>query len=359
MTFEHDPEALKRELAVALGSRDMAIGFLLGAGCGCSIPDSSGDPLIPAIDALSKIVCDSLRKSPQTADRLAALERQFEEDEEACPPNIEQLLGRVRTLHEIAGKGIARGLSAQDLEILDAAVCSEIETRVRCDLPSGETSYRLFATWLGAAARQQPVEVFTTNYDTLGEQALERSRVPFFDGFVGAEEPFFDLTAMEFDTIPSRWVRLWKIHGSVNWRLRNGSVSRSRDRTSPPLIFPSHLKYTESRRLPYLAMRDRLRTFFRVSPALFITIGYSFSDQHLNEDLLQGLSSNRNSICYALLFDSLDSYPQAHSIARQLPNFKLIARDRGVLRTFDAPWVESSLVGLGDFVSSDRFYSAT
>ncbi len=61
------------------------------------------------------------------------------------------------------------------------------------------------------------MEIFTTNYDLLFEQALERTRVPFFDGFSGASEPFFDPSSVASNDLPARWTRLWKLHGSLGW----------------------------------------------------------------------------------------------------------------------------------------------
>lgn len=43
-------------------------------------------------------------------------------------------------------------------------------------------------TWISGTGREHPVEIFTTNYDLLFEQALERTHVPFFDGL--PLEPF-------------------------------------------------------------------------------------------------------------------------------------------------------------------------
>ncbi|HKQ85810.1 MAG TPA: SIR2 family protein [Candidatus Acidoferrales bacterium] len=114
------------------------------------------------------------------------------------------------------------------------------------------------AAWIGAIQRVAPVEVFTTNYDLLMEEALETNRVPYFDGFVGSNETFFDLRSIEEDKLPARWCLLWKIHGSLNWHeddsrsVRPGSSSNGRK-----VIYPSQLKYDESRRMPCLAMLDR------------------------------------------------------------------------------------------------------
>ena len=95
-----------------------------------------------------------------------------------------------------------------------------------------------------------PVEFFTTNYDLLLEQALEDCRVAYFDGFTGVRRPFFDIRAMEEDRLPSRWARVWKLHGSLNWYHHpNRGVLRGTQSENElqRVIHPSHLKYEESR----------------------------------------------------------------------------------------------------------------
>lgn len=345
-------DRVTREIAVALSNRDMAIGFLIGAGCGMAILTPSGEPLIPGIDVLSTRVCEALKTSGYKT-HLDKLSIQFSEDGEACLPNIERLLTRIRGLREISGNGLARGLSGSELNDLDEAICRSIEALVKCDLPAGANAYTAFAAWVGSIVRHKAVEIFSTNYDLLSEQAFERQRVPFFDGFAGAHEPFFDITAMEMDSLPPRWARLWKVHGSINWRLDGDAVVRSLSGTKKPLIFPSHLKYSESRRLPYLAMRDRLRNFFRAVPSFFVTCGYSFSDIHLNEDIVTGLTANRNSVCYALLYEDLAKYPDAQRIAFLHPNLNVVARDKGIIRGSEIVWIDH--LTIGDFASFGSF----
>lgn len=58
---------------------------------------------------------------------------------------------------------------------------------------------------------------FHNKLRSLMEQSLEEMEIPYFDGFVGANNPFFDLRALEDNLIPKHWSRLWKIHGSINW----------------------------------------------------------------------------------------------------------------------------------------------
>jgi hypothetical protein len=161
-----------------------------------------------------------------------------------------------------------------------------------------------------------PVEIFTTNYDLLVEQALEANRVPYFDGFLGSNETFFDLRAMEDDHLPSRWARLWKIHGSPNWHEdKNGAIRRSGDTQKRRIIYPSHLKYDESRRMPYLAMMDRLRAFLKKESAVLVAIGFSFKDVHLNEIIVQGLQGNATGVVFALLHGKLQRYEELTKIA--------------------------------------------
>lgn len=146
---------------------------------------------------------------------------------------------------------------------------------------------------------------------------------------------------MEQDKLPARWSRLWKVHGSINWwRTTQGNVERRSDKKTGDrqMIYPSHLKYDQSRRLPYLAMLDRLKAFLAHGQAVLITCGYSFSDQHLNEVILQGLSGNPTAICFGLLHGDRKHYPEAVTRARKQSNLSLLAVDGAVLNTIERDW---------------------
>jgi hypothetical protein len=228
---------------------------------------------------------------------------------------------------------------------------------MRKSLPEHRCSYHRFASWIGGLPRLSPVEIFTPNYDLLFEQAFEQHPLPHFDGFVGSREPWFDLASIEHDAIPARWTRLWKLHGSINWEKAeetvNGTpvtrivrVTREAE-AGKVMIFPSHLKYDQSRRMPYLAMLDRLRAFFHGeavrkrsdaanrdedAPRL-IVCGYSFLDEHLNEVLLDGLRGNRNAQCFALMYSNLSDHPLAVEYAVKQGNLTVLAKDGAVVGT--------------------------
>ena len=54
-----------------------------------------------------------------------------------------------------------------------------------------------FANWILNASRSHAIEIFTTNYDYLLEIGFEKVNLPYFDGFIGSYEPFFDSNAVE------------------------------------------------------------------------------------------------------------------------------------------------------------------
>ncbi|MEB3090030.1 hypothetical protein VJI93_08625, partial [Parvimonas sp. M20] len=96
---------------------------------------------------------------------------------------LEDVLSFVRSLKSVAcGGGEVRGLKEQELIELEISICKHIIEKVRRDLPNKETPYHRFAKWISAIDRDRPVEIFTTNYDLLMEQALEELSIPYFDG---------------------------------------------------------------------------------------------------------------------------------------------------------------------------------
>jgi hypothetical protein len=145
------------------------------------------------------------------------------------------------------------------------------------------------------------------------------------------------------EVLPNRWARLWKIHGSINWRLERGNTL-TRGEKEPQgeerrVIHPSHLKYVESRKMPYLAMLDRLSSFLSSTTPVLVTCGYSFGDEHLNEVIIQGLQGNPNATVFALLYSSLDKHEKALKLAQTRGNLSLLARDAAIINTRRAKWI--------------------
>jgi hypothetical protein len=337
MLSHHDPLRQVSNLWDSLSHDKRPLGLFLGAGCPLSVRDGSPPAaLIPDIAGLTKIVGDKLSTDSSYKTVVKQLAADGVKD-----PNIEHILSHIRALSQVAGKDSVRSLNAAQLCDLDKSICEQISAIVNKNLPGSSTPYHRVASWIGAISRSQPVQLFTTNYDLLMEQALEHHRVPYFDGFIGSYHTFFDPCAMEEDVLPPRWARLWKLHGSINWYASTlGGVCRNWGTTTsgPSIIHPSHLKYDESRRMPYLAMLDRLKNFLKQPSAVLVVSGYSFSDEHLNELLVQGLQGNPSATVFAMAFSGLANYEIAVKLASNRANLSLLARDGGVIGTKNGTW---------------------
>lgn len=323
-------------LRQALISDKNKVAFLLGAGCPLSIRTQDGKPLISDIAGLTKTVCDELEETKVQKLKDGVV---LPEGKEAT---IEDILSRVRLLIDAIGASEFDGLKKQDLISIEKDICDKITQEVNKKLPDGITSYHNLVSWISGIPRENPVEIFTPNYDLLVESALEAKHTPYFDGFVGVRNAFFDLHSIEHEELPSRWVRLWKLHGSINWWVdADGNVFRGTSNnkdSDKQMIYPSHLKYSQSRRMPYLAMQDRLSNFLSTGQSVLITNGYSFVDQHLNEIIAQRLSANPRSVCFGLLFDDIDKYPEALDCARKTTNLHLMAKDAAFFAGEQKKW---------------------
>jgi hypothetical protein len=336
----HCPYRRTTDLLQRLAPNKMRVGFFIGAGCSLSVQDVNGKPLIPEIAGLTnevKAYLDNdatLKVVAQTAwDRVVG--------RGISTPTVEDVLSHIRTLKSLCGKGAIDGFSADILGKLDLAICDQIRTIVSRPLPTSDTPYHVLASWIQAIPRERPVEIFTTNYDLSLEQALEEQLVPYFDGFVGSDSAFLDLDSMAEDDLPPRWARLWKIHGSINWWMTaKQKIRRSRDKVEGEqlLIYPSHLKYDQSRQMPYYAMLDRLRVFLRTDQCVLLACGYSFGDEHINAVIAQGLSGNSNAACLGMIFNDRINAPKGVELAKRHANLTLLAADGGVVGTIDRAW---------------------
>ncbi|MCH4021771.1 MAG: SIR2 family protein [Acetobacter sp.] len=346
----HDPIRQIGFIQQALSQNRKPIGFFVGAGCPLSVRverDVEGVmtnmPLIQDVAGLTKVIDSKLKGlagAPSTWDKVVAVVKEDEGDS----TNIELLLSTIRLLRSVAGNGTVRGLQSDELRALDESICGVISKEVDVALPGADTPYHNLAVWARSILREQPVHLFTTNYDLLLEQALEESAAPYFDGFIGARRAFFDLGAVEDDTLlPPRWARLWKIHGSLNWRLDEaGGVVRSDEKPtgSSYLIYPSHLKYDQSRKMPYLAMLDRLKAFLLKPSAILFICGYSFADEHINDVICRSLGTNSTAHVFAFMFGDLDDekYLTGRKCALSTPNLSMLGFEKAIIGRNPGTW---------------------
>ncbi|MFA6087238.1 SIR2 family protein [Mucilaginibacter sp.] len=349
----HDPYKHIKYLRQSLSQDKKPMGFFISAGCPLSVSMPNGQwPLIPDVERLTKHIHLELKsKDGEVKNKYDLLLDELSKAKKNVN-NIEDILSFIRGLKEVSFGNTVRGFSEDDLIELEKNICAKIVIKIDVALPDNQSPYHKIATWISSIDRERPVEVFTTNYDLLIEQAFEEISVPYFDGFVGSRQSFFDLRALEDNLIPKHWTRLWKIHGSINWfQKTNREVFRSsqtKEVGASYLIYPSHLKYEQSRKMPYLALIDQLNRFLRQTSSLLIISGYSFNDFHLNDTVLNALKGNPTTMVIALLFDtfmvkneegnSVYRYPHAVKLAAKRSNLALWCYDEAMIGTVQGKW---------------------
>jgi hypothetical protein len=154
----------------------------------------------------------------------------------------------------------------------------------------------------GLRERRPAVWLFTTNYDTLLEDALALACIPYWDGFSGGAVAFRNHRFGQDEPDTGYRAHVVKLHGSIDWHLgSDGKVWRVRDRDTYPsrearvLIYPQSTKYVATQRDPFAAQFDLFRrTLTRPTDNVLAVCGYSFGDEHINQELELALERAEN-----------------------------------------------------------------
>lgn len=302
-----DPAEYMKGIQQLLISDKKRIGFLCGAGT--SLAKKNGfSKNVPAVGKMTNNIVSELKKKPIYAIALNEIEEEITHDYGAGKFNIETLLSNIEEKKAIIGKGKLNELTKAEFEQLSNDIKMLIHQEVSIHEKIIDSDYENmvhndFAKWIIKAERQYPVEIFTTNYDYLFEMGLEKNEVPFYDGFTGSFAPFFSAESVDgFDYLPKQ-TKLWKIHGSLGWKISNGKVIRTNPDEKDILIYPSISKYENSKKMPYTALMDRLCNYLKQPDTVLFVCGYSFNDEHINERILSGLRIESTSHVYVLYYD--------------------------------------------------------
>ena len=329
----HEVSPFLRGLSAKLATRSRHVCAFLGAGASraCGLPD---------LALLDEQVLEGLDEEGR--DALVRL-REGGRD-------IEQVLSRLRRIAALLDGGTDQidGLTVDQAIDLDGAICQLIVAALNVNESDPAIPMLNFASWLARTGYHLPVEVFTVNYDLGLETALESLGVPYFDGFVGSLRARFRIDLVEANAgdadnwLPAFLVRLWKLHGSVNWQwnsgvgagvLRLGSAVGS---GSVAAIYPSDAKYDESRRVPFVVLQDRFRRALNQPETLVLISGYSFGDNHLNEMIFDAARRRPRSeytvFCYDRIPESLTE------VASMTPNLQVVGRKEAILGGIRADW---------------------
>lgn len=328
----HNPDQYMAALRTLIAQSRKRIAVLVGAGAPAGMSKTDGTkPLIPAVAGLTSQILTTIR--PKYSVQIDGLKV------DAGAQDIETLLTRIRSLSTVIGSTKVHGLDGNGYREMAEAICGEIGKIVNVRLPEASSPYTELVSWITGASRTHPVEVFTTNYDLLFEEAFERAQAPYFDGFSGSREAFFDPASVSEDRLSPRWSKLWKLHGSLGWKANDrGEVIRTGQTDATHLIFPEHLKYDQTQKAPYAALLDRLRAFLATEDTLLVSIGFSYADAHITARISEALAANPASSVFAFQYQTLDKEVCAVDLATKRSNFSVYARDKAVINGVAAPW---------------------
>jgi len=153
------------------------------------------------------------------------------------------------------------------------------------------------------------INIVTTNYDTLLEDAAENMNATVFDGFSFSQKPKFDSSMFDWSltkhvsnlktnelVYKQQVFNLLKIHGSLTWEQSQSEDSIEKkakyDVVDPIMIFPSSNKYAQSYQVPYFDLFAKFQELLKVPNTLFITSGFSFADNHISRMILSAIKTN-------------------------------------------------------------------
>ena len=158
------------------------------------------------------------------------------------------------------------------------------------------------------------LNIFTTNYDLYSERAMDSLGIHYVNGFTGGISKYFNPTifnyalAEKMDLSQSKWnvidnfFYLYKIHGSVNWvenddegklfkiqEIQDPNFNTLKDKETV-MIHPTPLKYNASLGSPYSDLFREFQKKLMQNNNILVTIGYSFSDEHINNLIFQAFT---------------------------------------------------------------------
>lgn len=324
-----------------LASDTKRIGFLFGAGTSIACRADARDSRIPGVKEMTDTIIKAITDK-KFIDALALLKTELKADNQEY--YIEYILSSIVQKIKVVGNDKLCGLTKIEFEELRKKIETKIIELVSVHKKLEKFKEKLihndFALWIKLAQRKFPIEVFTTNYDYLFEIAFENQIIPYFDGFIGSYQPFFYPSAVEDSTYYPKVTKLWKIHGSLGWKRdeNTGRIYRDQNDNSNIIIYPSAFKYEHSQKLPYLSFNDRLKAFLKLDDGILLTCGYSFSDQHINEVLLQGLSMAKTSHVIAFYFDDFDENSQINQLAKSEPRLSVYGKKNAIINGKIGVW---------------------
>lgn len=284
-------DALRAEMAQYLQMENLS--FLIGAGCSSNVIEEK-ETGIPGMAALYKLFFE---QNPDFAVADTKVNGMFES-------NLEKMLEVMGAIHV---SNQVREIDA-DIEKKMASVRLFLRKQIKEGVGSSEVKeiYKAFYSKITQRTCKTPISVFTTNYDLFSEIALDELGFQYNNGFSGTYKRKFNPISYAYTYVENMnlnkniWERvptffnLIKLHGSISWTRNDGQVWEH-DHTDisdedTVMIYPTPLKDRTTLMTPYSDLFRAMENRIVQKNSVLVVLGYSFSDDHINRVILNGLS---------------------------------------------------------------------
>ena len=182
------------------------------------------------------------------------------------------------------------------------------------------------------------VHIVTTNYDRIAEYACNAYGITYSTGFVPGyvqSREGSELLTYRRGNRQERLVRIWKVHGSLDWFKRSNGESYSApvfelpaNDALPLIVTPGFNKFEQTHLEPFRSTMAGADRALENAQAL-IAIGYGFRDDHVQEKILK--RCREQAIPIAMLAHTLTE--EARDFLKNKAGNKYIGLERNMTKT--------------------------
>jgi hypothetical protein len=193
-------------------------------------------------------------------------------------------------------------------------ILNETNKKEGKDEPVNKLYEKFYRKLLYRNANLPKPNIFTTNYDLFSETALDKLGIHYVNGFSGGIKKYFNPTIFNYalaermDLSQNKWgvidnfFYLYKLHGSINWiqdeegaklfkvREIQETTAEVLKKMETVMIHPTPLKHNASLGSPYSDLFREFQKKLMQNNNVLVTIGYSFSDEHINNLIYQAFT---------------------------------------------------------------------
>lgn len=289
---EYNLNQLKKDFSQYLQCENL--NFLLGSGCSSYIDDSGNEKAIPTMRGLFSNFFD---QNPN-------FEIGGVDPKDKCDNNLETMMDYMVSIR------MSNNIIAVDKDIDDKIRL--VQEFLKKSIIEGQKSkevdelYKSFYLKIVQSTSKNPINIFTTNYDQFSEKALDTLGFFYNNGFSGTYLRKFSPNSYNYIFVEnmnlqkdvwgklSHYFNLYKIHGSINWVLEDEEIIEKpvelcqADRI---MIYPTPQKDRSTLMTPYSDLIRNMQQLLSKNNSVLVTLGYSFSDDHINRIILNSLSN--------------------------------------------------------------------